>query len=79
VFVLADVTMDGPTRLLEATTGTVTVTAVSPDVGTALAIEVDGATFQEVSADDFSPVPGSDCASPLARAALAGTLDQLQP
>jgi len=75
VFTLADVDPNnGPTHLLLATGGSVTVNAVSTTLGGALSVQVQGVAFQEVDAQNFQPVPGSSCTSPVSNARLDGTV-----
>jgi hypothetical protein len=76
VFTLADVDpQDGANRILLATGGSVTVIEVSPVPGTPLEIELDDVRFREVDPQDFTPVGGSDCDSPLAHGRLDGTTE----
>lgn len=79
VFTLADLDGSGTaSRILEATSGSITIYSVAPAMDAPLSIEVHDATFQEVSPQDYSPL-ASDCPSPLARARLDGSVATLSP
>ena len=76
VLMLADVTNNTPTKLLLATSGTVTITAVGTATGQTTEATVTNASFVEISQqnNDWQPVVGSNCPSPIAHVELSGTL-----
>jgi hypothetical protein len=76
VLMLADVANNTPTKLLLATSGTVTITSVGTATGQTTEATVTNASFVEISQvnNDYQPVVGSDCPSPISHVELRGTL-----
>lgn len=76
VLMLADVANNTPTKLLLATSGTVTITSVGTATGQTTEATVTNASFVEISQqnNDYQPVVGSNCPSPISHVELRGTL-----
>jgi hypothetical protein len=77
VLTLANVTNNTPTKMLFATSGTVTVTTIGTAAGQTTQVTVSNASFVEtvnVTDQGYQPVTGSNCPSPISNAGLSGTI-----
>lgn len=77
VLLAANVAANVPSKLLLATSGTVTVTSIGTATGQMTQATITNATFVEIAFDQtagWQTVAGSACPSPIANAVLRGTL-----
>lgn len=77
VLVLANVANDTPSKLLLATSGSVTITSVATAAGQTLQLSLSNASFVEIAADAngaYASVAGSSCPSPISSVGLSDTI-----
>jgi hypothetical protein len=78
VLQFANVANDTPAKLLLATSGTITVTAVGTGAGQMTRVSLSNASFVEIAPDTtnggYQTVAGSSCRSPISTVELSGTI-----